>query len=81
MDVNQVQVKAAMSRVRGYNKWKNSDSLIGELIKSADKFKTKKGTWCRDTKKWLKRFKLDTAVSNSNGREEVLKKYNEKNKE
>ena len=69
-----VQVRAAMSRARGFYKWKDSRGLIRDLIETAQDFKCQKDTWCKGTRKWLKRFKIEPE-SNSLGRKEVLANY------
>ena len=56
-----IQVKAAMSRSRAIEKWKQSYNLIKDLIGSSNEFKSKKDTWTKGTNKWLKRFKLESS--------------------
>lgn len=74
-DLKPVQIKAAVSRARGFSKWSQSNGFIKDLINSSDQFKSRKHTWSKTTKMWLKRFRINLAESTSSGRNEVLNEY------
>jgi hypothetical protein len=74
-DLKPIQIKAALSRARGYKKWSESKGFIKDLINTSGQFKSKKHTWCKTTKVWLKRFRINIAESISLGRKEVLDEY------
>ena len=57
LDIKPVQMRASVNRVRGFLKWKKSKGIIRELIDTAERFKTRKGTWCKVTRKWMKKKK------------------------
>jgi hypothetical protein len=75
LDLKPVQVKAAVSRARGYSKWSQCNGLIKDLIDTSDQFKSRKHTWSKTTKMWLKRFRINLTESLSLGRMEVLNEY------
>ena len=75
LDLKPVQVRAAVSRARGYSKWSQSKGFIRDLIESSDQFKSKKHTWSKTTRIWLKRFRIDLTESITSGRNEVLSEY------
>lgn len=74
LDLKHISIKAAMSRARGFNKWKQSKGLIKNLIMTSEAFKSKKYTWSKTIRTWLKRFKIEIS-ENSFGREEVQNNY------
>jgi len=65
LDLKPVQVKAAVSRARGYSKWSQSKGFIRDLINTSDQFKSRKHTWSKTTKTWLKRFRINMSESSS----------------
>ena len=74
-DLKPIQVKAAASRARGFSKWSQSNGLIKDLIATSEAFKSRKHTWSKTTRLWLKRFSLENIESRSAGRKEVLEEY------
>ena len=77
LDIRAVEIKAAMSRVRGYRKWSKSRGLIKELIGTSELFKSRKSTWSKTTRVWMKRFKINVP-ENESGKKEVMKNYIER---
>lgn len=53
-DIKSLYLCAAMSRFRGYYKWMSNRSLISDLIKSHDDFKSRKRTWAKNSRVWLR---------------------------
>lgn len=52
-------VASAVSRYRGYYKWVNNRSLISDLIESHDEYKSRKRTWAKNTRVWLRTQQLE----------------------
>ena len=58
-DIKPLYISAAVSRTRGIKKWSGSNGLISDLIASQSSFKSKKSTWIKEAKRWLKLMKID----------------------
>jgi len=58
-DVKSLYITAAGSRARGIKKWCSSHRLISDMIESQSRFKSKKSTWTKEAKRWLKLMKID----------------------
>ena len=79
LDIKPVLLRASVNRVRGYIKWKQSKSIIKKLIESGVDFKTRKSTWCKNTLKWMKRFKInnnsDIGIAKEEVTEHMIKRF------
>ena len=69
-DILPLYVSAAVSRARGLRKWRDSNCLISDLIGS--QFKSKKSTWIKEARKWLKVLKIDLEQSISQIKEQII---------
>ena len=58
-DIKPLYVSAAAARARGLLKWINSNGLIRDLIESSSEFKSRKSTWTKGAKRWLKMMKIE----------------------
>lgn len=58
-DLKAPHMSAAMSRFRGYYKWMCNRSLISDLIKSHADFKSRKRTWAKNSRVWLRTQQLE----------------------
>ena len=75
LDIKPIQMRTSINRVRGFLKWKNSNGIIKDLINTTERFKTSKGTWCKATRKWMKRFKMNVDNSVDEGKREATEYY------
>lgn len=53
-DVLPLYVSAAVSRARGLYKWINSNTPLSDLMDPQGGFKSKKSTWIKESRRWLK---------------------------
>ena len=56
--VQPLYVSAAVARARGLHKWTNSTTMIRDLIRDTS-FKSKKSTWIKEARRWLKLMKIE----------------------
>ena len=71
LDIKPLQIRTTENRIRGYLKWGKSNGTIKELIDSSITFKSKKGTWCKSSRKWMKRFNIGLENTFEVGKKEV----------
>jgi exonuclease III len=74
MGIKPLSLSAAVSRARGFHKWKDSQGLISDLIKSTAMNKSAKKPWSKVTAAWLKRYKIDLSSSKKEIIETILNK-------
>ncbi|MGL5636332.1 MAG: RNA-directed DNA polymerase, partial [Bacteroidales bacterium] len=57
-DIEPLYVQAASYRTRGVFKWRESRSLISDLIQSYEQFVSRKRTWIKEANRWLRTMKI-----------------------